>query len=51
VVANSNSEANEYFRELLAWETDGDRTPIQTDPPPAEVMDPYTPALLRRQAA
>jgi hypothetical protein len=50
VVANSNSEANEYFRELIAWETEGDRTPIQTDPSP-DVMDIYTPALLRRQAA
>lgn len=50
MVANSNSEANEYFRELLAWETDGERTPVQTDPSPAS-MDIYTPALLRRQAA
>ena len=50
MVANSNSEANEYFRELLAWETDGERTPVQTDPP-EDVMDIYTPALLRRQAA
>jgi len=50
VVANSNSEANEYFRELIAWETEGDRTPVQTDPSP-EAMDMYTPALLRKQAA
>lgn len=50
MVANSYSEANEYFRELIAWETDGDRTPVQTDPSP-EAMDMYIPALLRRQAA
>ncbi len=50
MVANSNSEANEYFRELIAWETDGERTPIQTDPSP-EAMDIYTPAPLRKQAA
>lgn len=50
MVANSNSEANEYFRELIAWETDGDRSPIQTDPDPA-VLDETTPMLLRRQAA
>lgn len=31
MVANSNSEANEYFRELIAWETEGDRTPAQPD--------------------
>lgn len=49
MVANSNSEANEYFRELLAWETEGERTPIQTDPDPV-VFDERTPAFLRRQA-
>ncbi len=51
MVANSNSEANAYFHALIEWETDGERTPIQTNPPPDEVMDIYTPALLRRQAA
>jgi len=50
MVANSYSEANEYFRELLAWETDGERTPVQTDPSP-ELFDERIPALLRRQAA
>jgi hypothetical protein len=50
VVANSNDEANGYFRELIAWETEGERTPIQTDPSP-ESMDMYIPALLRRQAS
>lgn len=50
MVTNSNSEANEYFHALLEWETDGETTPIQTDPP-EDTMDIYTPALLRRQAA
>lgn len=30
MVCNSNSEANGYFPELIAWETDGERTPAQT---------------------
>jgi len=49
VVANSNDEANGYFRELIEWETEGEMTPIQTDPDPV-VLDERTPAFLRRQA-
>lgn len=29
MVANSNDAANEYFRALIAWETEGERTPAQ----------------------
>jgi hypothetical protein len=46
----NDSTSAEYLRAALEWETDGERTPVQTDPSP-EAMDIYTPALLRRQAA
>jgi hypothetical protein len=50
MVANGNDVANEYFRTLIEWETEGEITPAQTEPHEA-VMDMYTPALLRKQAA
>lgn len=45
--ANANPA---WIREMIAMETEGERTPAQTEPHEA-VMDMYTPALLRRQAA
>jgi hypothetical protein len=39
-----------WIAEMLEIETEGERTPAQTDPHPA-VMDANTPALLRKQAA
>lgn len=50
MVTNSNSEANEYFHELIAWETEGERTPAQSEPSP-DALDIFKPAFLRKQAA
>lgn len=40
----------EWLAAMRELETEGERTPVQTDPHPA-VMDESTPALLRKQAA
>lgn len=50
---SSNTDGNKtaWFHDLIEWETEGERTPAQTNPPDDLVMDMYTPALLRRQAA
>lgn len=45
-----NEHTDEWLREMIAMETEGERCPYQTDPP-AVVMSDLTPALLRRQAA
>lgn len=31
MVTNSNDVANEYFRTLIEWEVEGERTPAQPD--------------------
>jgi hypothetical protein len=49
VSSNTDGDKTQYFRDVLTWETEGERTPAQTEPHEA-VMDMYTPALLRRQA-
>lgn len=41
---------NEWLAVMRELETEGERTPAQTDPHPA-VMEQSTPALLRKQAA
>lgn len=51
MVANGNDDSNERFHALIDWETEGERTPAQTSEPHEAVMDMYTPALLRKQAA
>lgn len=48
VVDSYNFEA--WIAEHIAMETEGERTPAQTEPHPV-VMDESTPALLRKQAA
>lgn len=40
----------EWLDAMREWESEGERSPAQTDPHPA-VMDESTPALLRKQAA
>lgn len=47
--SNTDGDKAQYFRDLLTWETEGERTPIQTDPDPV-VFDERTPVFLRRQA-
>lgn len=44
------SSSTEWLAAMRELETEGERTPAQSDPHPA-VMDESTPALLRRQAA
>ncbi len=46
----NDSSSSEWLAAIREMETEGERSPVQTDPP-SEVMDIYTPALLRRQAA
>lgn len=51
--SNTDGNKSDWFHDLLSWETEGERTPAQ-DPdraPDEFVMNPNTPALLRRQAA
>lgn len=48
MVDSYNFEA--WIAEHIAMETEGERTPAQTDPHPV-VMDEATPSLLRKQAA
>lgn len=51
--SNKDDDKGAWLREHIAMETDGERTPAQ-DPdraPDEFVMNPNTPALLRRQAA
>lgn len=51
--SNTDGDKTQYFRDVITWETEGERTPAQ-DPdrePDDFVMNPNTPALLRRQAA
>jgi hypothetical protein len=50
VSSNLDGNKTEYLRDLLSWETDGERTPIQVDPDPI-LLDERTPVFLRRQAA
>lgn len=47
----NDSSTDEWLAAAREWETEGDRTPIQTDPPHDVVMDEATPFLLRKQAA
>jgi hypothetical protein len=44
-----DSATGEWLAAMREMETEGERTPIQAEPH-AVVMDPYTPAFLRRQA-
>lgn len=45
-----NSYASEWLAEMREIESEGERTPAQSDPHPV-VMDEATPSLLRKQAA
>lgn len=48
----TNANPTEWIREQIAMETEGQRSPAQSDREPHEVvMDENTPALLRKQAA
>ena len=48
--SNTDGDKTQYFRDLLSWECEGERSPAQSEPHEV-VMDSNTPALLRRQAA
>lgn len=45
----TNSNPTEWIREQIAMETEGQRSPAQSEPHEV-VMDENTPALLRKQA-
>lgn len=45
-----DSATADWLTAMRECETEGERTPTQTDPHPV-VMDESTPALLRKQAA
>jgi hypothetical protein len=48
----TNFDTTAWLAEMRAMETEGEKTPAQDERAPDEfVMDPSTPALLRRQAA
>jgi hypothetical protein len=49
--SNTDGDKSQWFHDLIAWETEGERTPIQSDPPHDVVMDEATPIFLRRQAS
>lgn len=44
----NDSASVEWLAAMREMETEGEITPIQAEPHPV-VMDPYTPAFLRRQ--
>lgn len=47
--SNTDGDKSDWFHDLIAWETEGERTPIQSEPHDV-VMDIFTPVFLRRQA-